>query len=397
MSEIMYVCGGRSFRSNSLGRKIAGVVQSWKELGHSVTHVCGGDINDPIEKSEYGSQSHYSKWYRNIASLSPVLNSISEIRDIRHDRKMVSNLLSHVRLRRPDVIWERSSRLHSAGLEVAKQIGVPYVLEWKDNLIPYDLSLFKWRALAIEHKKNNESNCIVVESGVLKNSLSIEGIDPRKIIVAHNAVDLEQFARNNISRDNVRSRLGVMENEVLVGYLGSYAFYHDAIRLVKAANLIRINGCENVKILMMGAGKDYFQSRELAVKLGLLGSTLLMEPGVPAAQVPDVLSSLDIAVLPGSTDIICPIKIQEYMASGLATIAPDFICNREVISDGENGCLFSPGSEISLANKIIELCNDSDLRNSLGVQARISVSQRFTWAATWGNALTSALSRTSSR
>ncbi len=80
----------------------------------------------------------------------------------------------------PDLIWERSSRLHCAGMLVARKIGVPYVLEWKDHLVPYRLSFYRGRALKMEKRKNHEADFIVVESEVLRQWLIQEEATTRK-------------------------------------------------------------------------------------------------------------------------------------------------------------------------------------------------------------------------
>ena len=106
-----------------------------------------------------------------------------------------------------------------------------------------------------------------------------------------------------------------------------------------------------------------------------------------------MLSALDIAVLPGSTDIICPIKVQEYMASGLPAIVPDYPCNREVIADGVTGMLFEPKNERALADKILVLAKDKNMRQHMGDMARQEVLKRFTWEETWGRALNEVFNR----
>jgi len=92
-------------------------------------------------------------------------------------------------------------------------------------------------------------------------------------------------------------------------------------------------------------------------------------------------------VLPGSIELICPIKVQEYMAMELATVVPDYPCNREVIREGQTGMFFEPGNEESLADKLSMLARDNTLRATLGKQARQEVLRRFTWKKTWGKAL----------
>jgi len=51
--------------------------------------------------------------------------------------------------------------------------------------------------------------------------------------------------------------LKIKDDEILVGYLGSYNFYHDSVRLVLAADILRKQGKKPTKILMVGTGKEY--------------------------------------------------------------------------------------------------------------------------------------------
>ena len=359
-------------------------------MGHEVLHVCGGDIlgdSSGETVKEYGASFFHRKWYRRIGILDPLIRTVSERRDIDHDAAMTKHLEDVCDSFKPDLIWERSCRLHCAGLITARRISVPYILEWKDNIASYWLSMYRNRARRMERRKNEEADFVVTESEVLRSDLIKEGIDGAKIIVAQNAVDAKKFCRNAELRESTRRDLGITDSTVLVGYLGSYAWYHDTERLVKAMDVLCSRGFANVRCLMVGAGKEYDKTHRLAKKLGLLNSTIIMKPGVPSAEVPGILAALDIAVLPGSTDIICPIKIQEYMASELATIAPDYSCNREVIDDGRTGILFAPQDERALAEKILILVQNAKMRLDMGREARKKVVRSYTWENTWGAAL----------
>jgi len=335
--NILYICGGRSFYSASPGRKISEVVKCWRSAGYAVLHVCGGDIqvekgvcsNSGVPSLSYGSQKTYTRWYKRFPTTHSLVHTLSEWRDIKHDRKILAYLQNSYASLPIGLVWERSSRLHVAGMEFSRQLGIPYVLEWKDHLVDYELSLFRKRALKLEELKNREADFIVVESGVLKEVLVREGVQPEKILVAHNAVDVAEFSKSEAERNRVRKMLGIGKDVVLVGYLGSYAFYH-------------------------------------------------------------------IAVLPGSTDIICPIKVQEYMASLLPTVAPNYACNREVLEDGVTGVLFSPKNAEDLAEKILLLAKNESLRKQMGYQARKDAAERFSWRATWGAALDRILEATAS-
>jgi glycosyltransferase involved in cell wall biosynthesis len=300
---------------------------------------------------------------------------------------MIDYVNSMVESCRPDIIWQRSYRLHSAGLLASERFGIPYIHEWKDHLIPYSISLYHRRAINLEKCKNCEAKYIVVESERLKEDLKREGVKKDKILVAHNAVHPEEFNIDVKKSQEYRREIGVGDDEVLVGYLGSYAFYHDAARLVMAADILRRYKDITIKVIMVGVGKEYTEAYQLAKEKNLLDSMVIMRPAVPAETVPKVLSALDIAVLPGCTDIICPVKVQEYMAMELATVVPDYACNREVITDGQTGMLFEPKNERSLAEKLSLLAKDHKMRDTLGKNAREEVIKRFTWEKTWGKAL----------
>lgn len=395
MARVLYLCSARSFRSDHPGRKIASVAQCWRGMGNEVVLVCGGDIEvtpPGIQAQEYGRAAYHNQWFRKLRILGPLVRSASERRDLLHDAAMLKHLQGVCCSGKPDLVWERSSRLHCAGLTLARELKVPYVLEWKDHLVEYRFSFYRSRALAMEILKNREADHVVVESGVLRTGLAGQGVDVRKVIIAHNAVEPREFVRELAHRTRVRTELGVSDDTMLVGYLGSYAFYHDAARLVLAADLCRKKKAKaNLKFLMVGAGKEYSQTHELAVKLGLLDELVVMRPGVPNKEVPGILAALDIAVLPGSTDIICPVKVQEYMACELPVVLPDYSCNREVVRDRETGFFFEPKNATSLAEMISLLAANSGLRRSVGERARAEVLRRFTWEATWGAALSAAL------
>lgn len=393
-NNLIYIASGRSVSKSNPGTKIRSILSCWQEMGFPVEAVFGGDLpgGTVAPEGDYGETSYYGKWYRRSPMLDPLVRSMSEWRDIGHNRATVCFLRGMIRAMRPSLIWERSSRLHNAGLQACREAGIPYVLEWKDNLIPYRNSLFRRHALAMERRKNRDADFIVVESGVLCDELVREGVDGSKIIIAHNAVDAGRFIRNPADRERKRHELGVADDEVLVGYLGSYAFYHDAVRLVLAADILRRLEYK-IRILMVGNGEEYAFCHAMAEDKGLREPMFMMRPGIPGKEVPELLAALDVAVLPGSTDIICPIKIQEYMAAGLPALAPDYPCNREVIEDRVSGMLFNPKDEHSLAESLVWLAGSRSRRERLGSSARKVAEERFSWEMTWGSALREVFSR----
>jgi glycosyltransferase involved in cell wall biosynthesis len=384
--NILYICSGRGFNSNRLPRKIKEIVSCWRKLGYFVNVLCGDDIKNNNKKAESPDINvYYKKWYRSFPLLKIFSNSFSEILDIIHDKELVKHIECMFKEYEPDLIWERSSRLHISSLLFAKRFKIPYVLEWKDHLINYRVSLLKKLAEYIEERKLGGAGIIVVESEILKDGFIKQGLPDEKIYVAYNGVNINEFKFNLEARIKIRSEMNFDDSDIIVGYVGSFAFYHDSIRIILAANLInKIHTNRKIKFVTYGKGKDYEKCRKLAISLGLLNKLIYMQPPVSQNIVPQILSSFDIAILPGSTDIICPIKISEYMSCSLPIILPDYKCNREIIDEGIEGLFFNPGDEDSLAERIILLANNDELRSSMGKRARKKAIEKLTWEKTWG-------------
>ena len=391
MKKILYIAGGRGICMSNTFRKIPAILKCWESLGFQVKGAYGGEVQPASQlpgSGLTGAPTKYKRqWFKDSFLLSPFVQTVSEKRDMEHNEKFFQYLENICQTFTPDVIWERSYRLHDAGLRLSKQRNIPYILEWKDHLIDYPLSRYRHRALAMEKQKNRHADYIVIESEKLKNDLAATGVDKEKILVAFNAVNPNEFNIDEKAREEYRREIAVSDDEVLVGYLGSYAFYHDSQRLVLAAQRLKQQGHNNIRILMVGVGKDYNKCHALAQKLGLLDSTIIMKPKVPKEEVPQILASLDIAVLPGSTDIICPIKVQEYMAMELPAVVSDYPANREVIKDGENGVLFKPKNQKLLAEKLLYLAQDAEVRRNIGKKARQEIIEKYTWDKTWGKVL----------
>lgn len=386
--KMLYLISGRSAASWNIGRKIPEVTKAFREHA-DVDLFCGGDIKGgrgyQNETHEMCSVAEYhAKWYRRNSIVNFFVRSISEMKDMAHcfhSYQYIKNSGNQYEL-----IWERSSRLHCAGIFYAKRHSIPCVLEWKDHLIDNKWSLFKPLALYVEKWKNRSADYIAVESEVLKDMLISEGVNPDKIYVTYNAVNPEEFRKKSDASCRIREELGIGVDEIIVGYVGSYAFYHDSIRMIKAAKILRDKGIDTIKWLLIGDGKDKNVCEQLARKEGLYGDSVLMLPFQNKEVIPDYLSAMDVTVLPGSTDIICPIKVMEYMAAKSVVLVPDYACNREII-DGTNGLLFTPFDEMSMAMEIVKVSKDRNVCRQLGDAARETVCEKLTWGQTYGHVL----------
>ena len=112
----------------------------------------------------------------------------------------------------------------------------------------------------------------------------------------------------------------------------------------------------------------------LARELNLNGSVRF------AGQVLDVtglLSAADLAVF-SSTIEGCPNGVLESMAAGLAVAGTNIDAIKSVVGPAGSQFLAPPRDEAALADAILKLANDADLRVTIGAESRAWVLDKYT-------------------
>jgi glycosyltransferase involved in cell wall biosynthesis len=95
-------------------------------------------------------------------------------------------------------------------------------------------------------------------------------------------------------------------------------------------------------------------------------------------DVPEILASCDIAVLPSLAEGL-PNAVLEYLAAGLPAVASALGGNLEVIQDGLTGLLVPPQDAGALAAALLRLLEDEDLATLLAKAGREQVTSRFSF------------------
>lgn len=164
--------------------------------------------------------------------------------------------------------------------------------------------------------------------------------------------------------------------------------------VVLAANLRRDEGVDiflramktvkdrmpTVKCLLAGAGEEDGHLKKLASDLGL-SSQVDFLGWIAHSELPMVYHRASIGVVPMRlvSPLALPIKLFEYMSSGLAIISTDTPAIKTIIEDGKNGMLFPSGDSNALASLIIKVLLDKNLRARLQKAARNTVEEGLNW------------------
>lgn len=96
----------------------------------------------------------------------------------------------------------------------------------------------------------------------------------------------------------------------------------------------------------------------------------------PQHEPAELYLNSDLYVLP-ARQATSPSEVATALAAGLPVVASRVDGLNELIHDGQNGLLVTPGDENSLYQAINRLINDPELRNSLGQNARLEAEKQF--------------------
>ena len=229
---------------------------------------------------------------------------------------------------------------------------------------PVALSLLgrkRWRAVWETHDSSasriqrwcaRQVPKVVAITEGLRSYWSERGIPAEHIVVAPDAVDLDDFA-NPETKDAARRRLGLPQDTKAALYIGRLDGWKGIETLLEASKLLP----KDITVVVIGG--EIAQVSAMAQKyphVRFLGYR-------PYQELPDNQQAADVLVLPNtarsetSARFTSPLKLFTYMASGIPIVASDLPSIREVL-DERSACLVAPDDPRVLAEGIERLLAD---------------------------------------
>jgi glycosyltransferase involved in cell wall biosynthesis len=172
----------------------------------------------------------------------------------------------------------------------------------------------------------------------------------------------------------VRRRFGFDDTTIVVGWVGILREWHRLDLLIEA-----LTELPATRLMIIGDGPDQARLESVAAAKGVT-SSVLFTGRVRHDDMPAHIAALDVAVASDDrTGFASPMKILEYMAMAKPVVAPRMPNIEDLIADGEDGLLFSPGNTGELLSALRRLQDDSQLRDRLGAAARAKVERERNW------------------
>lgn len=284
---------------------------------------------------------------------------------------------------RPDVVMERYHNFGGEGVRAAGAVGARVVLEVNAPIVDHAGSAKARldRALLVQPLRRwRDWQCARADLFVTPTRRILPGgIAPERVLEIEWGADTDRFRPDAGGVVPYARPPGL-----LAAFAGAFRSWHGAIHLVEAVRVLRARGITDVSAVLIGDGPEAPAVRTAARGLeGIVFTGALSHDAMPAA-----LAAADVGVAP--FDVArhaplalafywSPLKVFEYMASGLPVVAPRIDRLEELVSHGREGLLYDGGPE-ALADALAAL-RDPDRRRAMAAAARARAVRDFSWTA----------------
>jgi ubiquinone/menaquinone biosynthesis C-methylase UbiE/glycosyltransferase involved in cell wall biosynthesis len=337
--------------------------------------------------------------------IDPPSRECNEIDLVRANTHYYQQLKVALTALRPLYMYERLCLGNYVGARFSLELGIPYLVEYNGSEISMSRSfggngfVYEQFFLKAEQAAFTQATLISVVSDAVRDDLVRRGVDPSKILVNPNGVDVQAYRPATLEeRHKLRAELGFGDSHTVLGFTGTFGGWHgidilaDAIPRICAA-------FPNARFLLIGDG-NYRHLVDEKIRKHHLSAKVISTGRVPQVEGARLLRACDIYLSPHNKHMVdsrffgSPTKIFEYMALGGGIVASDLEQIGLVLSPAlrasnlnpsgadvtdERAVLCTPGNLEEFVAGAGFLISHPDVRLRLGHNAREAAGLHFSW------------------
>ncbi len=209
-------------------------------------------------------------------------------------------------------------------------------------------------------------------SSIKETLVNVNRFPEDKIVSVPTGVDLSTFypmPANNA----LRTELGISEGQKAVGTIAALRSWKGHDYLLEAVKLLIDKG-RDIKLVIAGDGPRYNHLVEKAASLGIKDRVLFLGY---RNDIPDILSLLDVVVLPSYANEGVPQSILQAMAMEKPVVACDAGSISQVIHNKRTGILVKPRNPLALAEGITSILENNDLAAAVTSNSRKLIRSKY--------------------
>jgi glycosyltransferase involved in cell wall biosynthesis len=220
---------------------------------------------------------------------------------------------------------------------------------------------------SVESELFRHSDMLTAVSGHIFQELNDAYHVMRSGVVLGNGVDERRFVPPEDKSENKR------ESIVFVGRMDYRKGLFDLLKCAKSVCKAR----PSAQFILVGTGPLQASLSKETKRTGIDGN-VTFTGYVSQDRLIELYQSAMVSVVPSLYEGL-PTVMLEAMACGLPVVATRIGAHVDVISHGLDGLLVPPASPDEMAERILALLANQDLRQEMGAKARETIEARYTW------------------
>jgi glycosyltransferase involved in cell wall biosynthesis len=308
-----------------------------------------------------------------LALVPPMRRAIHPWRD-GHSYRALKRILRDFR---PDVVHTHSAKGGFLGRLAAASLRAPAIVHTVHGA-PFHAyqnvaarSLFRW----CERYAAQRCHAMVSVADAMTELMVDAGVAPReKFTTVYSGMDVEPFLAADSHRQRVRGEFGFHDEQIVIGKIARLFHLKGHEYLIRAASQV-VQQCPSVRFLLVGDGL-LRQPLEHQIQAAGLSDYFRFTGLVPPQRIPELVGAMDVLVHVSLREGLAR-ALPQALIAGKPVVSYDVDGAREVTITGETGFLLPPKSVTPLAEALIQLAQDADLRRRLGRQGRDRFTEQF--------------------
>lgn len=217
-----------------------------------------------------------------------------------------------------------------------------------------------------------KANTLTAISEYLKNY--IQKINPTaKITLIPNGIDYEKFIS---AKPQQREELGIDKTAKVIITISRLVPKNGLVSLIKSIEIAK-SVISDIKLIIIGSGPLETGLKNLTAELNLSGDILFLGEK-KYSEIPHFLKTADLFIRPSHSEGLGNAFI-EAMAAGIPIIGTPVGGIPDFLKDGETGLFCEVGNPKDLAEKIIHLLNNQELREKLIKNGLEMARAKYNW------------------
>jgi glycosyltransferase involved in cell wall biosynthesis len=217
----------------------------------------------------------------------------------------------------------------------------------------------------------------IVISNFMRENFITRGINPARIQLLYNPLDLNYFRPNPILRKASREQLGLDESDIVIGFIGAMHPHKGVAQLAEILDCVMAK-IPNLKALWVGEGPAE-QDVQTLIQNGKFANRHIFHKWTP--DVRPYYAAMDMLAIPSIVNEAFGRVSLEAQACGIPVLCSNNGGLPETLQPGITGLLLPPGDVPAWCDAIIKLAQDAQLRIQLQNNGRDWVDRTFSTTA----------------